>query len=530
VFNRHHILSWGVLLAGLAIAGSGRALAQGPQFPENPVNPGASGSLLGPAPGAGGQSGNQESPQILGGRPGASTPRVPTTISNPASSALGPQVAPSIAPPSGGQDQGAMPIYGSLEVTNVAGQEGPPDGMTLDQAIERALRDNLDLRAQNYEIPQAEADILTASLRSNPIFYADAQLVPYGQYTNARPGGQTQYDVNVSYPLDLTQKRKYRTISAARAKKVLEAQFQDAVRNQIDNVYGAFVNVLQARTAVFFSEKGVEGLRGVLKATEDLAKAKLGEVTEADVRRVEIQLKQAEIGLNSNREAFQRAKRALGEYLNMTPAEAEAMEVRGSLQDTFPAPPPSDDLTKMALRSRPDINSFRLGVSRAQADVRLAQANILPDVYVLYQPYTLQDNTYQGLKSPTSWALGVTIPIPLYNRNQGAIKRARLNVTQTEIQLASLEHKAANDVRQAEQAYITSLQNVKRMEETIVPDAEKILKDSERLFRSGQLSLILFLAARKDYNDVAKQYLDALVAHRQSMLDLNTAVGIRILP
>ena len=80
--------------------------------------------------------------------------------------------------------------------------------------------------------------------------------------------------------------------------------------------------------------------------------------------------------------------------------------------------------------------SFRLGVQRAEADVRLARANRLNDVFVLFQPYTYQDNTPYGLKSATSWALGVTVPLPVYNRNQGAIQRAVLNVDQTQTELA----------------------------------------------------------------------------------------------
>ena len=87
------------------------------------------------------------------------------------------------------------------------------------------------------EIPQAQADILNAGLRANPIFYADGQLVPYGQYTRNRPGGQTQYDVNISYPFDLSHKRQARTLVATRAKRVLEAQYQDAVRLAIDDLY-----------------------------------------------------------------------------------------------------------------------------------------------------------------------------------------------------------------------------------------------------------------------------------------------------
>ena len=83
-----------------------------------------------------------------------------------------------------------IPAAGSLAVPPTEENPGPPEGLTLDQAIDHLIKNNLDLRSKFYEIPQAKADILTASLRANPVFYADAQLVPYGQYTRSRPGGQ----------------------------------------------------------------------------------------------------------------------------------------------------------------------------------------------------------------------------------------------------------------------------------------------------------------------------------------------------
>ena len=101
---------------------------------------------------------------------------------------------------------------------------------------------------------------------------------------------------------------------------------------------------------------------------------------------------------------------------------------------------------KMAVAERPDIVSFRLGIVRAEADVRLARANAFSDVYVLWQPYTFQDNTPYGLKSQYSWALGVTVPLPIYNRNQGGIERAKMNVSQSQIQLADQERQVQIDV------------------------------------------------------------------------------------
>jgi cobalt-zinc-cadmium efflux system outer membrane protein len=68
------------------------------------------------------------------------------------------------------------------------------------------------------------------------------------------------------------------------------------------------------------------------------------------------------------------------------------------------------------------------------------------------------------------------------------------------------------------------------MESEILPDADRVLADSKRLFESGEITVIEYLNARRDYNDTARQYLDALVSHRRSMLDLNTALGQRMLP
>ena len=206
------------------------------------------------------------------------------------------------------------------------------------------------------------------------------------------------------------------------------------------------------------------------------------------------------------------------------------MEFRGTIRDLFPPPPPTEELVRIALASRPDVTSYRYGLSRAEADVRLARANALGDVYLLVQPYTLQDNTPQGLKSPISWAVGLTVPVPLYNRNQGNIQRAKLNVTQTQIEALTLERSIVNEIRQAEQAYAVSLAAVKKLEESVLPEAEIVLSDSKRLFESGELNVIDYLNARRDYNDTARTYLDSLVQHRRSMLILNTVLGQRIMP
>jgi cobalt-zinc-cadmium efflux system outer membrane protein len=220
----------------------------GTELPQgNLGTPGSITSMFGPTPGSGG--GSFASPavgggQILGGRAGANTPRVPTSISNPGSGGtLAPvniPAIPSVVPLT------RVPQYGNLDIPGDA-DEGPPDGLTFDQAVELLIRNNLDLRARRVEIPSARADVLTASLRGNPIFYADSQLIPYGAYSTRRPGGPLQYDVNISQPVDYSRKRKARMAVANETLKAVELQYQDAVRVQIGNLSNAFVTLISAR-------------------------------------------------------------------------------------------------------------------------------------------------------------------------------------------------------------------------------------------------------------------------------------------
>ncbi|HMB04749.1 MAG TPA: TolC family protein [Isosphaeraceae bacterium] len=408
-----------------------------------------------------------------------------------------------------------------------AEDEGPPDGLTLDAAIERLMRANLNLRAQALEIPQAQADILTAGLRANPVFYADGQLIPYGGFPKDRPGGPTQYDVNISYPLDVTRKRRARTAVASQAKRVIEAQFQDAVRLQIENLYTAYVDVLAARETVRFARTSLTGLGKLLQLAETQREKEFS--TTAEVNRVKILRDAAEIGVQESESALRQARRTLAVLLRVPPAQADALELRGTIRDVSPPPPPEEGLIRVALASRPDLVAYRLGVGRAAAEVRLAHANRLSDVYVLYQPFTSQDNPAPQ-RDATSWALGVTVPLPIYNRNQGNIRRARVNVDQTRTELAALEEQVVSDVRKAREQYVVSRASVERIERDLLPASRQVLSNAAELYQSGQENLAFYLNAQRDYNEIVRQYRDTLVRHRRNMLNLNTVVGERILP
>ncbi len=525
-----------VVLGWLVLGWTTGSHAQAPTIDSGEARPpGAPGSMLGDAPGSGGGTliNQPGTGGILGGRPGTTNPKgIPTTIATPASGP-GPtadQVSIS-APAQQPVTSESAPLYGTLDIPNTD-DDGPTNGLTLDQAIAITLERSLDLKAKFYEIPMARADILQASLRANPIFYQDGQLLEYPgsgtRFSRSAPGGPSQYDTNVTFPLDVSHKRQARTQVAAHAERVLEAQYQDAIRQRIDDVYTAYVTALAARQTVRFSRKSVEGLEALAIRNERLFER--GEITRTDLNRVRIQLQTSRLGLVDAESAYRKAKLDLGSILNLKIEELAPLELRGSIRDTVSALPPREDLRKIALLDRPDLASFRLGLKRAEADVKLARANAYNDVYLLWQPYTFQDNSPYGLKGQYSWALGVTVPLPVFNRNQGGIQRARINVDQTAVQLQDLERQVAYDVEAAILEYEVSKREVRALEEQVIPRARESRDDAQKRYLAGATSIVDYLNAQLEFNQAIKQFLDTAIRHRRSMLALNTVVGRRIVP
>jgi cobalt-zinc-cadmium efflux system outer membrane protein len=124
--------------------------------------------------------------------------------------------------------------------------EGPADGLPLDQAINRLVESNYDLRIRYQELSKAQTDILSAGLRNNPFLFLSADALPYGRYSPQRPGAPL-YDITIVQPIDVSGRRRNRILVAQQAKRVLEASYQESVRQEIDRLYTAYVDVLGAR-------------------------------------------------------------------------------------------------------------------------------------------------------------------------------------------------------------------------------------------------------------------------------------------
>lgn len=402
------------------------------------------------------------------------------------------------------------------------------DGLTLDQAIELLLHQNYQLRIKYQEIPKARADILSAGLRNNPALFFSVDGIPYGSYSEQRPG-ETSFDtLTIVQPTDISGKRRWRIRLAQSVKNVLEAVYQDSVRQEIDKLYTAYVNVLEAasrvrieRRALALFKERVEMMRGLVGQ---------GLRPQAELTSASMQQAQAEVVLRGTEAALLQARREVAILLALTPERADCLRLHAALPEQAPDLPCPGDLIRIALQARPDLTARRLNVERAHTAVRRTQAERIENVLPLYTPYQVTTFPGQTAKAASGWEVGILAVAPVFDRKQGDIAQARIEVSQTQTEVQGAEQLVIEEVRRAAAEYEAARQSVARYRGEIMPAAGDIRAEKQRLYAKGQASLEIFLNAQRDYNETERLYQEALVRQRRAMLRINTVLGQRILP
>ena len=392
---------------------------------------------------------------------------------------------------------------------------GQPGWMTLEQAIDRLVHCNLDIIAARSEVDQARSDIITAGLRNNPQFFTDMQQVPYRVLA---PG---QADVNFAYPVDVSGKRKTRVKSAVCVLRAVEWKYQNFVRTQIDNLYTVFIDALVAQETVWqydpdnpnHAELGDSGVR--FDATQESAKAE-AESAGRDAAGSSRCCSMFRIPMPSSCAA------------SCTTVGLPMIKSRRTTRRMNLA-----HLKQLASLNRPDLLSQRWTLYRALADVEAVRASRFDDVTFLVQPYT-----YSPLfPNRTAWALGITVPLPIYNRQQGNLAKAEQIVAQTRVVLSSLENSVAAEVEAAYSALTDSLDDMKRFAkekplgyplDLADLDPKELPQDEtvKKYIRSVKPILIRVVDRERELKD--RNYYNAIILHRKSVLRMNTACAIPV--
>ncbi|MDR9876782.1 TolC family protein [Pseudomonas allii] len=360
--------------------------------------------------------------------------------------------------------------------------------LTLDSALQTAFANNPDLAAAQWDIDIAQGDRQQAGLLPNPVLSLDAE--------DTRRNSRTT-SIKLSQTLELGGKRGARIDVASRAQDAASLtleQRRNALRaDVIDNYYGALraqerLDLAQRSMAV--AERGL----GVASGRVTAGKASPVEATRAQVQLSEmrLELNRAQVGLT---DAYRRLAASTGS------AGADSQAVATPSQSTPPLPPLAQLLTR--LEQTTELRLAELNILQTEASVGLEKAQRIPDLDVSI------GSQYDASVRERVNLVGVSMPIPLFNRNQGNVLAATRRADQARDLRNATELRLRTETRQALDLWQTANTEVRAFNQQILPAAQSAVDSATRGFEMGKFSFLDVLDAQRTLIAARTQYLTA---------------------
>jgi cobalt-zinc-cadmium efflux system outer membrane protein len=416
---------------------------------------------------------------------------------------------------------------GCVLVAGVVANAAAQASLTWTEVRARFEANNPTLRAGTLGIDESRADEVTAYLRPNPGlsvpgFLVNLRGVPpdTGRFQN-----QTT-SLAFDYLIERGHKRELRRDSARAATRIAESTQTDLVRTLSFTLRSAFIQVLQAKAFLGLAQQNLKDYDQVLAVSLDRLRG--GDISRVDLDRLQLQRVQYESDVQTATVNVRTAKIQLLQLLNDQEATVEAFDVTGPFDFMDPGRSLAD-LRQIALARRPDLLAAREAVDKAKVDHRLAIANgsTDPDVgaTVAWQPSAEEDGPEN-----VSLGIGVSIPLRIFDRNQGEKQKTRIDITRNERLSDATRAQVVGDV---DSAYATLMSTVALLEPykaVYLAQSTRVRDTVQFSFQRGGAALLDFLQAQQDYRSVQLNYVNLVAAFLNAASQLNLAVGQEVIP
>ena len=377
--------------------------------------------------------------------------------------------------------------------------------LTREEAIRMALARNATLQAKQLEVQSTQANEITAALRPNPT----------ATYLAEQFGSQVspQYTVSIGQTIETGGKRGRRIESARAATRVTSFELEDVRRQVIFQTKKAFNDALVAQA----SEALATANLATLDELERLQRfrAERGDISQLELTRIQIQRFAFERDAADAAQAIRAAKIVLRSVIG-SEVFTEDFDIAGEL--TFrDVPVKREDLYRLALANRPDLRAAQAAFEKARADVNLARANAWWDITPQVE--------YQRIQNDNTIGFGISVPIRIFDRNQGEIARTRTEAQRVSALSRAVGIQALAEVDSALSTVMTEQEKVRRLREVYLPKARQARDTVEYAYRRGGLSLLDVLEIQRSYRETALAEIQALGNYESALNQLESAVG-----
>jgi outer membrane protein, heavy metal efflux system len=399
---------------------------------------------------------------------------------------------------------------------------GAQTALTWTEIHDKFIATNPTLAAGRIGVDESRAQEITAYLRPNPnVTGAIDQINPFSSQPSASGAGDGYRPFafalplsSVSYLHERQHKRELRRDSARAATAIAKSQLADQERTLLFNLRSAFVQTLQQKAVLALAQENLSYYDRVLQVSRE--RRRLGDIAEVDLYRLELQRVQYETDLQTATVSLRTAKIQLLALLNeRTPVEQFDVTEPYDFPDQIPS---LSELRQIALDTRPDLRAAVQSIDKAKIDNRLAWANGSTDP-------TFGADFARNPPIPVYLGVSVTIPLRIFDRNQGEKARTLLDITRNQRLRDATMAQVFSDVDSAHATVNSNLVLLKTYRANYLQRASQVRDTILFTYQNGAASLIDFLQAQQDYRSVRLNYVNLIGAYLAAAAQLNLAVG-----
>ncbi len=389
--------------------------------------------------------------------------------------------------------------------------------------VRRALASNGDLAAARLDVARARARLTQAGLLPNPTFDVEQRT---GRLTGAP--GERATTVGVAVPVELFGQRGRRIDVAMAEIDAAEAKIAERERQLASEVRVKYVEVLAARR-----ELELLGALGAIDA--ETARFVNVRVAEGESAPLEYRLLQVEIDRLASRRIvvegrLDAALLELGILVGAPAGERVALSEDLARVAWTGTPTSLEEAVAAALRTRPDLRLARLEERVAEAGLRLARAEAAPGVTV-FGRFTVETSVFDYTPigvlrdRDRTLAFGVSIGIPVFDRNQGARAEAETSIGQARKRREYAEQRIRAEVASAFARVRAADAAVATFERGVITRSNENLRSIRGAYQVGAYRITELLSEQRRYVDSEREYIETLTERYRALADLQTAIG-----
>jgi len=410
-----------------------------------------------------------------------------------------------------------------ISAGEIKAQFDPVQGLSSDDLVRRALASNGELAAARIEIERARGRLRQAGLRANPTLEVEQTT---GRFTGSADERETS--VGIAVPIELGAKRKTRIELAQAELEAVKAEVADRERRLTLEMMTLYAEALSALRDL----ETTESINQVDLQTTRFVQAR---VNEGESAPLELNLLRTEVDRLRSRRALVEG-RLTTSLLKLKAlagiSDAGPLRLRENLTTIrHPVFPQSVEAAiAIALRSRPDLRLARLNEEVAEAGLKLARASASPDLTAFTRYSVIRsafEDTPVGVLRDRDKTLtfGVSVGIPIFNRNQGHKVEAAALISQARMRREFLEQIIRSEVQSAYARYEAARSAAATFEQGVIARSTENTRVIRAAYELGQFQITDLLSEQRRLLDSQREYTETLAEQYRALADLQAALG-----